>query len=877
MDNPIEYKIPTVTTTTVDEEDTKYSYYGWKSLRLHSPRFLSNHLFAYIMLCLCTFVQNFSVNGANNAVISTIENVFYLDSVQSGLFLALYDVATVFSAPIVGYLGGRYSSTVFFSLNMLIVGCGNWLIAISNFVGTNINLNKLIEQGSDDSALGNVLFTCQNNLFNNTCTQNLLAQQQHSSNAKALLYLGNFVNGIGSVALFSIGIAYIERIFSKDKAAYCQGIYFAVGTVGGALGIVVTGRFLQLYTKLTPRSKLPPWLTPSHPLWIGCWWLPYIIYGTLCIIIGLFVSGLPNYEKPGRKEKVHNIPTLSEKQHIQDSILPPSNHQTVSFPSAAGVDPFSVHNSHSYHNHDNILRDDAMLPTLETIVAEYRLQNPSLRKRQSQVKSSDELSSINKPTITDPDFINGTTVMENSNGFVNHAYSSDNLYNELPKVQPLATSTPSPSARHLNYSIESDLSTTVTLLAPSISTDVVSTADDLIQTSRKNQVAPSPKFEQKNTNSIPEPKSSVLLSNMNSKKKKPIGNRFRLKMIRLNENLVALCIVFRELMRNVRFLFIIIANLFEGMLLKGFVPFITKYFEYQHQLDTSTATLITGAIALLSVIIGCPIGAYFINRFKWTPMRCARTCAVILTMTSLLFLFLTLSCPELNFQRQSPCLKHNQQCCEQLYHPVCQISDPKLMYLSPCHFGCISQNQSSILENQTTYYWQCNCADSTVIVSESACKFRKIPCKVVFVLTLFGAAVVVFFTALVQVPMLRVLLYSVPLVQQTVALGLRQAIVRVLGQTSGPLLFGFVFDESCLVWQKDCYNRRVCKVYDNRRMGLSMALSGFLARFISGMACIVVFINWKWKHPHDGEENEKDGENVAETIKTEQDGENTRL
>ncbi len=113
---------------------------------------------------------------------------------------------------------------------------------------------------------------------------------------------------------------------------------------------------------------------------------------------------------------------------------------------------------------------------------------------------------------------------------------------------------------------------------------------------------------------------------------------------------------------------------------------------------------------------------------------------------------------------------------------------------------------------------------------------------------MIGATFVVFFTAFIQVPLLQVLLYSVPLSYQNMALALRQTIVRVLGQTSGPLLFGFVFDQSCLVWLTDCYNRRTCKVYNNRQMGLSMALSGFLTRFISGIACGVVYFNWKFKH-----------------------------
>jgi hypothetical protein len=191
------------------------------------------------------------------------------------------------------------------------------------------------------------------------------------------------------------------------------------------------------------------------------------------------------------------------------------------------------------------------------------------------------------------------------------------------------------------------------------------------------------------------------------------------------------------------------------------------------------------------------------------------------------------------------------------------------MYLSPCHFGCT--NQTTSISGTTDLYSSCDCGSNTNL-SETACHFRRIPCKIfnhlkkidhrmiffflgrtIFGLTVTGATFVVFFTAFIQVPMLRVLLYSVPLPYQSMALAVRQTIVRVLGQTSGPLLFGFVFDESCLVWLTDCYARRTCKVYNNRRMGLSMALAGFLTRIISGIACAVVYLNWKFKHSNEDE------------------------
>jgi hypothetical protein len=187
-------------------------------------------------------------------------------------------------------------------------------------------------------------------------------------------------------------------IFPREKAAYCQGIYFAVGTVGGALGIVATGRFLLLYTKLTPKRFLPTWLTPSHPLWIGCWWLPYIIYGCLCFLIGLFVLGLPNYEIPGKKNSIDQsnttIPTVSAEQ-----------------------------------NNSSIIRENS--PTGDTTITTC---SPTPATDNILSESYSDLKNQNQSSID-----NSTT-----NGIINHAFSTDTLYNQLPTTDSVPSTTTIP-------------------------------------------------------------------------------------------------------------------------------------------------------------------------------------------------------------------------------------------------------------------------------------------------------------------------------------------------------------------------------------------------------------------------------------------------
>ncbi len=131
------------------------------------------------------------------------------------------------------------------------------------------------------------------------------------------------------------------------------------------------------------------------------------------------------------------------------------------------------------------------------------------------------------------------------------------------------------------------------------------------------------------------------------------------------------------------------------------------------------------------------------NKYSWTPLRCARICTIILIISSFLFLFLIFSCPELKFQYTS-CTSINTPCCRNIYRPgkpiriwtfvlfpyeyfyvVCNINDPHNMFLSPCHFGCT--NQTTKTGDTTTFYSSCNCSIDTII-SETACRFRRIPC-----------------------------------------------------------------------------------------------------------------------------------------------------
>ena len=80
--------------------------------------------------------------------------------------------------------------------------------------------------------------------------------------------------------------------------------------------------------------------------------------------------------------------------------------------------------------------------------------------------------------------------------------------------------------------------------------------------------------------------------------------------------------------------------------------------------------------------------------------------------------------------------------------------------------------------------------------------------------------------------------------QRTLALGIQSCIFRLIGTIPGPILFGVVFDSSCLFWQEDCGRRGNCWVYDNSSLSiraLILAVGGMLAYVVFVFLCWLVY------------------------------------
>jgi MFS family permease len=62
--------------------------------------------------------------------------------------------------------------------------------------------------------------------------------------------------------------------------------------VGPALGYLLGGSLLQIYVDLS-TADLDPNLGPSHPLWVGAWWIGFLLSGAMAFACAIFIGSYP--------------------------------------------------------------------------------------------------------------------------------------------------------------------------------------------------------------------------------------------------------------------------------------------------------------------------------------------------------------------------------------------------------------------------------------------------------------------------------------------------------------------------------------------------------------------------------------------------------
>lgn len=95
--------------------------------------------------------------------------------------------------------------------------------------------------------------------------------------------------------------------------------------------------------------------------------------------------------------------------------------------------------------------------------------------------------------------------------------------------------------------------------------------------------------------------------------------------------------------------------------------------------------------------------------------------------------------------------------------------------------------------------------------------------------------------------------------QRALALAVQSAMSRLIGDVPGPLIFGALFDATCISWNYECGERGNCWLYDKDK--LSYAVVG------TGVACSVIavfcyFLSWMTYPKRTNNDNKEEPINI---------------
>ncbi|KAI8515511.1 sodium-independent organic anion transmembrane transporter [Branchiostoma belcheri] len=342
---------------------------GWRRFRPSCLQVFDNPKGFLFFVSFFALVQGTLVNGLINSVISTIEKRFQLPSSKTGIISSGYDIAFgclsviityhgIISSGydiafgclsvIITYHGGVRSKPIWLATGAFVLGLGACVFSIPHFV---VGPHRL--GGAQET-------TCGAARFNETSADGVCSGEGGESswlpNFLYVFILGQLLNGVGGIPLYTFGPQYLEQSVSTKSsgiyldtffrasdwrtasrhlhrlhiAARCstpvrsseEGIFYAVSYLGPAVGFLLGGQLLTLYIDLEKPGVIPPVGGTSDPRWLGAWWLGFLGLGVTAWLLVLPLSGYPK-ELPGiakvRREKTSDVHANTESKTLDSN------------------------------------------------------------------------------------------------------------------------------------------------------------------------------------------------------------------------------------------------------------------------------------------------------------------------------------------------------------------------------------------------------------------------------------------------------------------------------------------------------------------------------------------------------------------------------
>uniref|UniRef100_A0A915AIU1 Solute carrier organic anion transporter family member n=2 Tax=Parascaris univalens TaxID=6257 RepID=A0A915AIU1_PARUN len=295
-----------------------------------------------------------------------------------------------------------------------------------------------------------------------------------------------------------------------------------------------------------------------------------------------------------------------------------------------------------------------------------------------------------------------------------------------------------------------------------------------------------------------------------------------------------------RILSNGSYMLITLAMAVDGLIITGASTFMSKYLERQFSVAPSKANMLIGCIMVPMAGVGTMFSGFVVQRFRLSCVKTLKFCIALLMCSLLLSPMYLIYCDhdhlagiETHYEvdklflkgdmnesdvlpsLRSKCNEHCD-CVGSEYHPMCAEleSGQQISFYSPCFAGCHQK-----YEPLRKMYYNCSCVPATTKFGYKTLKrgYCESKCTGLFGFLIMFAPFC-FFAFAVGVPLISVVLRTVDYAERSFALGIQWILVRVIGTIPAPVLFGWMFDVSCIRPHLDpCSGEQgSCMLYQNK-------------------------------------------------------------
>ncbi|XP_039267310.2 solute carrier organic anion transporter family member 4A1-like [Styela clava] len=266
--------------------------------RFASPRW------ALAFLSLAYLFSDGVLLGVFNVTITTIEKQFHLRTMESGVIGGMIDLGACIALIAAIFYGEKLFKTQWIGRGILISGLGCIIFVIPHFTSPRYTYGYGVT-----------------NYCGNVTEMNCSASPIR--NYRFIFMLGTFCCGIGSEFLPSIGITYLDENVKQRYSSMYNGIFYSSSAVGTSIGYLLGGVTLELYNQ--PYQSVS--IDTTSSLWVGAWWIGYLVGGIGIILSSVPVMFLPkklpstNGLRKEREQRKDDSERRGEEKHIGKQLL----------------------------------------------------------------------------------------------------------------------------------------------------------------------------------------------------------------------------------------------------------------------------------------------------------------------------------------------------------------------------------------------------------------------------------------------------------------------------------------------------------------------------------------------------------------------------